>query len=197
MLQRQPRRPPLTPRDRTILVCWRVASAPGAKPCTSSSPTLCSPGIAKASAFWRHKSKVRTSQPRVPQDVITLIHSMARDNRLWGSKRIRDELQKVGYCLSKRTVAKYIRQVRPPPPRKTSQTWGSFLKNHRHQIWACDFLQTYDLWFRALFVSSSLNSGHVGRPFCGHTPPNRRLGCATTAGSYALRHPSSVLDPRQ
>jgi putative transposase len=92
-------------------------------------------------------------QPRVPQEVIFLIHTMALDNRLWGTKRIRHELRKLGYRLSKRTVARYIRQVRPThPPRKQSQTWRSFLKNHAREIWACDFLQTYDLWFRPLFV---------------------------------------------
>ena len=26
------------------------------------------------------------------------------------------------------------------------------MKNHAHEIWACDFLQTYDLWFRTLFI---------------------------------------------
>jgi putative transposase len=59
----------------------------------------------------------------------------------------------VGYHLTKRTVAKYIRQVRrDPPPRQPSQTWDSFLKNHAPEIWACDFLQMYDFWFRTLFV---------------------------------------------
>ncbi len=103
--------------------------------------------------FWHHKSKAKTPQPRVPENVIALIHTMALDNRLWGSKRIRDELRKLGYHLTKRTVAKYMRQVRSTPPaRKPSQTWGSFLKNHASDIWACDFLQTYDIWFRTLFV---------------------------------------------
>ncbi len=69
--------------------------------------------------FWRHKSKVGTSQPRVPQHIIALIHTMTLDNRLWGSKRIRDELRKFGYCLTRRTVAKYMCQVRPVPPTKT------------------------------------------------------------------------------
>lgn len=78
---------------------------------------------------------------------------MALDNRLWGIKRIRDELRKLGYPLSKRTVAKYIRQVRPTrPPRKGGQTWAAFLNNHAQDIWACDFVQTYDLWFRASFI---------------------------------------------
>ena len=32
------------------------------------------------------------------------------------------------------------------------QTWATFLRNHAREIWACDFLQTYDLFFRSLFV---------------------------------------------
>jgi putative transposase len=53
-----------------------------------------------------------------------------------------------------------MRQVRPaPPPRKPSQTWDSFLKNHASDIWACDFLQTYDLWFRTLFVFFMIELG--------------------------------------
>lgn len=85
---------------------------------------------------------------------------MALNNRLWGTKRIRDELRKLGYRLTKRTVAKYIRQVRPThPPRKPNQTWGSFLKNHAHDIWACDLLQTYDVCFRTLFVFFMIELG--------------------------------------
>jgi transposase InsO family protein len=44
----------------------------------------------------------------------------------------------------------YIHQVRSPVP--TRQTWGTFLRNHAKDIWAVDFLQTYDLFFRAVFV---------------------------------------------
>jgi len=154
VLQRQTKRPVLTPRDRGLLILlasrlprWREALRI-VKP-----DTLLTWHRQGFRLFWRYKSSARTPQPRVPKDVIALIHAMARDNRLWGSKRIRDELRKLGYHLTKRTIAKYIRQVRPaPPPRMPSQTWGSFLKNHAADIWACDFLQTYDLWFRTLFV---------------------------------------------
>jgi transposase InsO family protein len=103
--------------------------------------------------FWRHKSKAKTRQSRIPPDVVELIQTMALDNRLWGAKRIQDELHKLGYPLSKRTVAKYMRQAgRTRPPRQTGQTWATFLNNHAPDTWACDFLQTYDLWFRAIFV---------------------------------------------
>lgn len=31
------------------------------------------------------------------------------------------------------------------------QTWTTFLANHASEIWACDFVQTYDLFFRSIF----------------------------------------------
>ncbi|MBL8131586.1 MAG: helix-turn-helix domain-containing protein [Anaerolineae bacterium] len=84
--------------------------------------------------FWRHRSKAKTRRSRIPPDVVALIKAVALDNRLWGAKRIQDELQKLGYPLSKRTVAKYMRQARRTrPPRQTAQTWATFLRNHEHE----------------------------------------------------------------
>ena len=74
---------------------------------------------------------------------------MARDNRLWGAERIRGELLKLGIHVSKRTIQKYMRQQRVRP---SSQTWATFLHNHAHEIWACDFLPVTDLFFRSLFA---------------------------------------------
>jgi putative transposase len=48
---------------------------------------------------------------------------------------------------------KYMKQARRDlPSRQTGQTWATFLKNHASEIWACDFVQTYDLFFRTIFV---------------------------------------------
>ena len=33
--------------------------------------------------FWHHKSRAKAHPPRVPEEVIALIHIMALDNRLW------------------------------------------------------------------------------------------------------------------
>jgi len=44
----------------------------------------------------------------------------------------------------------YIYEVRRPGSPK--QTWATFLQNHACEIWACDFLQSYDVFFRTLFV---------------------------------------------
>jgi putative transposase len=78
---------------------------------------------------------------------------MAVENRRWGTKRIRGELLKLGLQVNRGTIRRYMRQARrESPPPHTGQTWATFLANHAPQIWACDFLQTYDAFFRTLFV---------------------------------------------
>jgi len=75
---------------------------------------------------------------------------MAKDNRFWGAERIRGELLKLGIRVCKRTIQKYMRGVCTQQPR--GQRWSTFLRNHAGQIWACDFLQVTDLFFRPLFA---------------------------------------------
>ena len=81
---------------------------------------------------------------------------------LWGAERIRGELLKLGLRASKRTVQKYMRGPRP-----WGQDWSTFLRNHARHVWACDFVQTYDVWFRPVFAFFAINLGsrevvHVG-----------------------------------
>jgi hypothetical protein len=90
---------------------------------------------------WKSRRQLRT-EPRIKSQTVDLIRTMARDNRLWGAERIRDELLKLGIRVAKRTVQKYMRAARPRPP--SGQIWATFLRNHLHQIWACDFVQTYE-----------------------------------------------------
>jgi len=52
--------------------------------------------------------------------------------------------------VAKSTIQQYIRQAISPLTAK--QTWATFLRNHAKGIWAVDFLQTYDLFIRAIFV---------------------------------------------
>ena len=100
--------------------------------------------------FWRWRSRARQArEPRVSAEAIALIRRMAHENRLWGAERIRGELLKLGVRLAKRTVQRYMRGSRPSTP-SDGQRWRTFLRNH--SVWACDFLQTYDIWFRPIFA---------------------------------------------
>jgi transposase InsO family protein len=81
---------------------------------------------------------------------------MAQENRLWGAERIRGEMLKLAIRVSKRSIQKYIRSVRRRPG---GQSWATFVRNHAADIWACDFVQTYDLLFRPLFLFFVVNQG--------------------------------------
>ncbi len=115
--------------------------------------------------FWRAKSRTEHRRPRLSSATIALIKRMAIDNRLWGAERIRGELLKLAIRVSKRTIPRYMRSVRGPQP--WGQSWATFLKNHGSQVWACDFLQTYDIFFRPIFAFFIVELGsrrvvHVG-----------------------------------
>ncbi len=76
---------------------------------------------------------------------------MARENRFWGAERIRGELLKLGLPVAKRTIQKYMRAERKGTS-PGGQNWPTFLQNHAHEIWACDFVQTYDALLRQIFA---------------------------------------------
>jgi putative transposase len=99
---------------------------------------------------WKRKSKAPAHKPKVAAETIALIREMAKENRLWGAERIRGELLKLGMHVCKRTIQKYMRNARTQEPR--GQRWATFLRNHAGQIWACDFLQITDLFFRPLLA---------------------------------------------
>jgi putative transposase len=63
---------------------------------------------------WRHTSHHTGGRPPLSDETIALIRQMATENRLWGAKRIRGELLKLGLRVSKSSIQKYIDQVRPP-----------------------------------------------------------------------------------
>ena len=95
---------------------------------------------------WKRKSRPRKrGKPPLTDDIVSLIKQMAQENRSWGAERIRGELLEPGVRVSKSTVQKYIYEVRKLGTPK--QTWATFLRNQASEIWSCDFLQTYDLFF--------------------------------------------------
>jgi transposase InsO family protein len=99
--------------------------------------------------FWRWRSRGPVGRPRVGVEVRALIARMARDNPSWGAERIRGELLKLGIAVSTATVQRYRRRE---PARSPTQTWRTFLRNHRPSIWAADLLTVQTLTFRTLYV---------------------------------------------
>ncbi len=158
VLRRQVIRPQITGADRALLVLlagrlrtWKNALF------IVQPDTVLRWHRAGFRLFWKRKSRTTSLEPRLPAETVQLIKQMALDNRLWGAERIRGELLKLDIRVCKRTVQKYMRQARKQglperTGRKPNQNWVTFLHNHAHQVWACDFLPVYDLLFRPLFI---------------------------------------------
>ena len=53
--------------------------------------------------------QARGGRPVIRGELQALIGRMAAENRLWGQKRIQAELTRLGFQVSARTVAKYMR----------------------------------------------------------------------------------------
>jgi putative transposase len=98
----------------------------------------------------RKSKAARKASTTLAVDTIALIREMAKANRLWGAERIRGEVLKIGLRVCKRTVQKSMRGARPRRP--SSARWGTFLREHAKEIWACDFLQLDDALFRPIFA---------------------------------------------
>ena len=74
---------------------------------------------------------------------------MARENIDWGAPKINGELLKLGFVVSERTVARYLRRLRRrDDPEKR---WLTFLANHREAIVAMDFFTVPTLTFQLLY----------------------------------------------
>jgi len=85
-----------------------------------------------------------------------------------------------------------------PRKRPSGQTWRTFLRNHAAGVWACDFLQVTDLFFRPLFAFFivELPSRKVIHVNVTRSPPDLWVA-RTAAGGHAvwanayISHPGS------
>jgi len=152
ILRRGVKRPRCTPADRALLVllasrlrAWRQALL------IVQPETVLRWHRQGFRLFWRRKSRPRSApKPKVAAETIALIREMAAANRLWGAERIRGELLKLGIRVAKTTVQRHMRGARPP--RRAGQPWSTFLCNHAHEVWACDFLPVTDVLFRPVYA---------------------------------------------
>jgi transposase InsO family protein len=99
--------------------------------------------------FWRWKSRSQGGRPHLSTEVRELIATISRENRLWGTERIRGELLKLGIVVSNRSIRRYRWRA---PRRSPSHTWRTCLRNHAYHLWATDLFTVPTLTFKALYV---------------------------------------------
>ena len=156
VLRRSVKRPALGRLDRFVMVILARANSAWREALHLVQPdTLLRWHRDLFKIVWTRRSRPNAQPRRLALATIDLIKEMARSNASWGAERIRGELLKLGLRVSKRTIQKYIRRVRPRG--KPGQTWSTFVRNHASDTWACDFLQLYDIWFRPIYAFFVVN----------------------------------------
>ena len=99
--------------------------------------------------YWRWRSRRTAGRPRITNEIRALVQRLAAGNPDWGAPKIHGELQKLGFVVSERSVARYLARVsrRGDPGKK----WLAFLQNHREVIVAFDFFTVPTLTFQLLY----------------------------------------------
>ena len=104
--------------------------------------------------------------PTVP-GIARVVVRLAKENPLWGYRRIHGELTKLGIAVAPSTVWKILRAAGiDPAPRRAGPTWRQFLHAQAAGILAVDFLHVDTVLLRRLYVLVFIEHGtrrmHLG-----------------------------------
>src|SRR6516162_2259423 len=104
--------------------------------------------------------------PTVP-DIARLIVRLAKENPLWGHRRIHGELTKLGVTVAQSTVWEILRAAGiDPAPRRSGPTWRQFMHSQAAGILAVDFFHVDTVLLKRLYVLVFIEHGtrrmHLG-----------------------------------
>jgi putative transposase len=104
--------------------------------------------------------------PTVP-GIARLVVRLAKENPLWGHRRIHGELTKLGIAVAPSTVWEILHAAGiDPAPRRTGPTWRQFLHAQAAGILAVDFLHVDTVLLNRLYVLVFIEHGtrrmHLG-----------------------------------
>ena len=107
--------------------------------------------------YWTWRSRSRRGRLRLRPEIRELTATMSRDNRLWGTERIRGELLKLGIVVSNRSIRRY--RWRGADRESNGQSWRTFLTNQLQGIWAADLFVVQTVGFKTLYVLFFIRHG--------------------------------------
>jgi putative transposase len=107
--------------------------------------------------YWRWRSRPLGGRPKITGEIRALIRRLAQENQNWGAPRIHGELQKLGFVVSERSVARYLRRMRRRGD--PGKNWLTFLQNHREVIAAFDFFTVPTVTFQLLYCFFVIEHG--------------------------------------
>jgi transposase len=109
----------------------------------------------------------RPGRPRTSPGMARLVVRLARENPLWGHRRIHGELMKLGVAVAPSTVWEILHAAGiDPAPRRSGPTWRQFLTAQAAGIFAVDFLHVDTVLLKRIYVLVFIEHGtrrmHLG-----------------------------------
>jgi len=108
--------------------------------------------------YWRWRSRPGRGRPKIDEEVRVLIRRLAEENADWGAPKIHGELQKLGFVVSERSVARYLRRIRRRGD--SGKRWLTLLQNHREAAVAFDFFTVPTVNFQLLYCFFVIEHAH-------------------------------------
>jgi putative transposase len=152
VLRRQNPRPTMTWVDRALLSALSRLLPTSLRRLRLVSPrTLLRWHAQLVARRWTYPR--RPGRPPVPQIVRDLVLRMARENPIWGYRRIQGELVGLGHQAAASTVWKILKYAGiDPAPLRSGPTWRQFLATQAHAILAVDFAHVDTVFLRRLYI---------------------------------------------
>ena len=109
----------------------------------------------------------KPGRPRTIRSIARLAVRLARENPLWGYRRIHGELRKLGVTVAPSTIWEILHAAGiDPAPRRTGPTWRQFLHAQATGILAVDFLHVDTVLLKRIYVLVFIEHGtrrmHIG-----------------------------------
>jgi putative transposase len=150
VLRRQVNRPRIRPEERIVLSLLQRL-----RPARERLSTLVTPDTLRR---W-HRELVRRKwtrphrinpRRRIPLETQLLVWRLAKENPLWGYRRIQGELKKLDIEISASSIRRIISPKRRPGPKR--DTWCQFMRNQAASIIACDLFTVETIRLKTLHV---------------------------------------------
>ena len=90
---------------------------------------------------------------KISKEIVDLVVRIAKDNKSWGHRRIRNYVVYLGYMVSNSSVQRILEDYGIDPngrPHKPKPTWNEFIRSHMDVIAATDFFSVEVLTPRGL-----------------------------------------------
>lgn len=86
-------------------------------------------------------NRTKPGRPQITEEIVNLVIRFKEENPRWGYQKITDQIEYLGYTISKTSVKNILIEngFDPEPDLTVKSTWHEFLRSHWDVLTACDF----------------------------------------------------------